>query len=185
MDDNTSSYLALNIRRLRSARQLSQQKLATLAGIPRPTLAHLESGSANPTLSVLMRLASALQVMIEELIIPPKASAKHFSAEDLPTRQRGLVSIRKLLPDPIRGFDIERILIPAGEYLTGIPQTRGSRRYVINETGSLQLSLSGETYSLEEGDVLTFRGDHAHTFHNPGTTPCVVHGVITLAPVPD
>ena len=72
MDDKTSSYLALNIRRLRSARQLSQQKLATLAGIPRPTLAHLESGSANPTLSVLMRLASALQVMIEELIIPQK-----------------------------------------------------------------------------------------------------------------
>ncbi|MEC8191146.1 MAG: helix-turn-helix transcriptional regulator, partial [Myxococcota bacterium] len=49
MIDDISSNLALNVRQLRSARQLSQVQLAQIAGIPRPTLAHLESGSANPT----------------------------------------------------------------------------------------------------------------------------------------
>ena len=43
-------------------------ELATLSGVPRPTIANLESGSANPTLGVLVRIASSLQVSIEQLI---------------------------------------------------------------------------------------------------------------------
>jgi transcriptional regulator with XRE-family HTH domain len=52
--------LADNIRRLREARNLSQQQIAKLSGIPRPTWASLETGSANPTLSVLSKAANAL-----------------------------------------------------------------------------------------------------------------------------
>jgi transcriptional regulator with XRE-family HTH domain len=44
--------LGSNVRRLREARGLSQQRIAQLSDIPRPTWASLESGAANPTLAV-------------------------------------------------------------------------------------------------------------------------------------
>jgi transcriptional regulator with XRE-family HTH domain len=182
---DASSNLALNVRQLRSARQLSQAELAKIAGIPRPTLAHLESGSANPTLSVLMRLASALQVLIEELVAPPRAQVRHFSADQLPQRQRGMVAVRKLLPEHIRGLDIERMALPAGSDFVGIPHIRGSRAYLICERGALRLTIGGEEFDMVEGDVLVFRGDQRHSYENPGTVTAVGYSVVTLAPVPD
>lgn len=185
MIDKTSSYLALNVREHRSSRQLSQAQLAKMAGIPRPTLAHLESGTANPTLSVLMRLASTLQVLIEELVAPPRATARHFCPEELPQRQRGSVTIRKLLPDPVRGLDIERIEIPAGAHLPGIPHARGTRKYVVCEMGSVDLSTPADTHRLETGDVLIFRGDQGHAYHNRGSHFAVMYAVVMTAPVPE
>jgi XRE family transcriptional regulator, regulator of sulfur utilization len=59
MDDpneRIGANLADNLRALREARGLSQQQIAEIAGVPRPTWAHLESGAANPTVAVLVRV---------------------------------------------------------------------------------------------------------------------------------
>ncbi len=54
-------HLADNIKALREARGLSQQQIAQIAGVPRATWTHLESGGANPTLAVLVKVANALE----------------------------------------------------------------------------------------------------------------------------
>lgn len=184
MIDQAASNLAANIKELRRSRRISQAQLSKIAGIPRPTLANLESGSSNPTLSVLMRLASALQVLIEELIVPPRASGRHYSASDLPSRSKDRVEVRKLLPDPIPGLDIERLLIPAGATMVGIPHTRGTREYLTCESGTVHLTASGEQWVLEPGDVLIFRGDQRHAYRNIGHSPAVAYSVVMLAPGP-
>ena len=89
--------LAANLRQLREARGLTQEQIAKLAGLPRATWGHLESGEANPTLSVLHRAALALQVPIEELTAegrrlldrPPQlaGSPRIFRGDDSATRQ--------------------------------------------------------------------------------------------------
>jgi len=182
--DNTSSNLATNIRQLRSARQLSQAQLAQIAGIPRPTLAHLESGSANPTLSVMMRLASALQVLIEELVAPPRDLVRHFSAGELRQRQRGTVSVRQILPEPIRGLSVERVEFPAGAHEAFLSHARGTHKYLSCECGTITLSTDGETVTLRSGDVAVFRGDQPHSCQNEGMEVAVCYGVVTSAPIP-
>ncbi len=183
--DNASANLARNLRDLRESRRLSQAQLSKLAGIPRPTLANMESGSANPTLSVVLRLANALQVLIEELIAPPRSTGRLYVAADLPTRQRGRVNIRKLLPDPMPGLDIERMQIPAGDHLVGIPHTRGTREYLTCETGQVVVTAPGNRWTLQAGDVLVFRGDQRHSYHNPGTASAVAYSVVSLSPAPN
>src|SRR6516165_6681906 len=106
MEPEVAARLASNVAQLREARGLTQQQIAKLAGVPRATWAHLESGTANPTLSVLHRAANALQISIEELISTPRAAVKHYAASTLTTKTRGPVTIRKLLPDPIPGMEI-------------------------------------------------------------------------------
>ena len=60
-----AARLAANLKQLREARGLTQDQMARLAGIPRATWGHLESGAANPTLQVLHKAALALQVPLE------------------------------------------------------------------------------------------------------------------------
>src|SRR5437588_9068898 len=99
--DALAGHLAANVRQLRDARGLTQQQMAKVSGLPRATWANLESGSANPTLAVLHRVAAALQVSIEELLGAPRASARFYPKGTLPERMRGDVAVRQLLPDPI------------------------------------------------------------------------------------
>ncbi len=180
--DNTSAHLARNIRQLRDGRGLSQQKLADLSGIPRATWANMESGSANPTLQVLTRVAATLRVSIEELLSPPRAQCRLHPAAALHSRSRGAVRIRDLLPDPLQGLQIERMAFPAGARFSGTPHTPGTREYLTCERGSLALRVGGEVYTLQTGDVLVFRGDQRHSYHNPTDAPAVGYAVVVLSP---
>lgn len=183
MADSTASHLAANIRQLREARGMTQEQMARLSDVPRPTWANLESGEANPTLSVLIKVANALQVPLEELIGPPRAVVKLYKSESLPTTQRGKVRIRRLLPETITGFEIDRMELPAGAYMTGIPHTLGAREYLTCETGTVELSVAETKWQLHPGDVVVFRGDQKHAYRNPGTHTAIAYSVIALTPM--
>ena len=66
-----SDLVAWNLRRLRVARELSQDALALEAGVDRTYVGRLERGIENPSVGVLDRLASALQVKLGELFVEP------------------------------------------------------------------------------------------------------------------
>jgi transcriptional regulator with XRE-family HTH domain len=176
-------HLADNIRAVREARGLSQQQIAAAAGIPRATWTHLESGAGNPTLAVLIKVANALHIRVDELLAAPRHNARHLRADQLPTRTKGDVTIRKLLPEPLPGLDIERMELPPGARMAGVPHTPGTREYLTCERGSVELAVSGERYSLAEGDVVTFRGDQRHGYHNPGRQTAIAYSVIAFSPV--
>lgn len=182
MPSDPAGMLATNVRMLREARGLTQAQVSKLAGLPRATWANLESGASNPTLSVLVRLAGALQVTLDELVAPPRATARHWRAAELTERRKGVVAIRKLLPDPLPGLDIERIELPAGAGFAGVPHTPGTREYLTCEIGSLELAVSGSKYRLAPGDVVVFRGDQSHGYKNPGKTVAVAFSAVVLAP---
>jgi transcriptional regulator with XRE-family HTH domain len=182
MDDPAlPARLASNVVQLREARGLTQQQMAKLAGVPRATWAHLESGTANPTLSVLHRAANALQVTLEELVSAPRSAAKHYPKDTLVVRQRGDVTIRKLLPDPIPGMEIDRMELPPGARMNGIPHTPGTTEYLTCEAGKILLVASGEQYTLAPGDVVVFRGDQRHSYTNAGDRTAVGYSVVLLA----
>jgi len=144
--------LAANLRQLRESRGLTQEQIAKLAGMPRATWSHLESGEANPTLSVLHRAALALQVPIEELTSTPRASGRLYRRDSLPTRKQGDVLLRKLLPDRIPGVLIDRMELPPRGRMTGVPHMPGTREYLTCETGEIVLAVGGEQWRLAPGD---------------------------------
>lgn len=180
-DEELAGWLARNIKALREARGATQAQLAKLAGVPRATWANLESGASNPTLGVLHRVASALQVSLEELVARPRANAQHYPRESLVVRTRGPGFVRKLLPDPLPGMEFDRMELPPGARLTGVPHTPGTREYLVCEAGRMALVASGERFVLETGDVVVFRGDQKHSYENVGTKVAVGYSVVLLA----
>ena len=181
--DAAGRNLAANLRRLREARGLSQQQVARLSGLPRPTWASLESGSANPTLAVLSRVVAALQVSIEELIGPPRTAARLFPAGAVPGKRRQGATTRPLVPEPISGLDISRMELVPGGTLVGIPHTPGTREYLTCENGRLELVASGERWQLGVGDCVVFRGDQPHSYRNlDARRRAVAISVVCFAP---
>lgn len=159
--------LAENVRRLRESRSLSQQAIAKLSNIPRPTWASLESGAANPTLSVLVKAASALNVSIEELIGTPRGDFALIPAASVHERKRQGVKLRPLVPDPLPGLEFTRMEIEPGGRMVGVPHTPGTREYLTCESGSVELVAAGNHHVLGPGDMLMFRGDQRHSYVNP------------------
>ena len=182
MSDGVSTNLGSNVRNLRLARALTQGQLSKLAGVPRATWANLESGASNPTISVLVKVSAALQVSVEELISPPKASCRLFPRDALPTRTRGNVRVRKLLPDPIPGLEIERLELPPRARMAGVPHRAGTREYLTCESGEIVLTAGGERWVLTPGDVIVFRGDQAHGYANELARASVGYSVVAIAP---
>jgi transcriptional regulator with XRE-family HTH domain len=64
-----------NLRRLRVARDVSQERLAFDSGVDRSYLGGLERGEENPTVEVLERLADTLGIKLAELFEEPAEGA--------------------------------------------------------------------------------------------------------------
>jgi len=62
------SNISKNLRKLRGAKRLSQEKLARLADVANNTIIKIEGGkNDNPTLDTLKKIAKALNISIDEL----------------------------------------------------------------------------------------------------------------------
>lgn len=59
--------IAANVRRIRVALGISQERLAFDAGVDRSYLGGMERGEANPTVEILERIAVTLDVPLSEL----------------------------------------------------------------------------------------------------------------------
>lgn len=161
-----AANLASNVRRLRAERDLSQQRMAEISGVPRPTWASLETGAANPTLAILSKVAAALQVSIEELITAPLNDVQLIPASQVRARKKQGAILRPLLPVELPGFEISRLELAPDGHMVGVPHTSGTREYLNCETGSVKLVANGEHWVLTAGDMLVFRGDQRHSYHN-------------------
>ena len=69
------AIIGWNLRRLRVARGLSQERLALASGIDRAYVGRVERGSENVTITTLEAMAGALIVPVADLLTAPPAGA--------------------------------------------------------------------------------------------------------------
>ena len=162
-----ASHLARNLASLRHTRSLTQDALAKAAAVPRSTIANLESGAGNPSLVVLVKVAAALGVPIDELLASPRALVRRWPASEVATRQKGRgVSIRELVPEPVPDEMMEVMDFEPGAVMGGTPHLPGTREFFTCLDGRVNLMVAGTRYELGEGDVLAFPGNQPHSYQN-------------------
>ena len=158
--------------------------MAAWPGIPRATWANLESGAANPTLAVLIKVAHALQVRLEELIEPPRRTGRLYAPPSCPRAARRRSRCASCCPRPSPAWRSSAWSCRRGAAMAGVPHTPGTREYLTCERGQIELSAGGESFALEPGDVVVFRGDQrARLPQHGGHAPTIAYSVIAFAPV--
>ena len=66
------AVLSHNIKTLRKARGLAQERLGLESGVDRTLVSKIERQIANPSLEILSKIASPLQVSVVELLTKTK-----------------------------------------------------------------------------------------------------------------
>ena len=161
-------HLAHNLSNLRHARGLTQDALAAAAALPRSTIANLESGDANPSLAVLVKVAGALGAPIDELLAAPRAQVRRWPAEDVGRRQRGRgVTERPLVPEPVPDEMMSVMDFAPGAMMGGTPHLPGTREFFTCLDGRVAIHVAGDRHELAAGDVLAFPGNVPHSYQNP------------------
>jgi transcriptional regulator with XRE-family HTH domain len=180
--ERIASHLARNLSSLRHARGLTQATLAKAAGLPRSTIANLESGGGNPSLAVLVKVAAQLRVPIDELLASPRAKVRKWGAAELPSSAHGRgVTQRPLVPEPVPEEMLVRMEFAPGAVMAGTPHLSGTREYFSCLQGAVTIFVVGDRYDLAEGDVLAFPGNVPHSYRNPGTAASMGISVVIFA----
>jgi len=69
MSNNPKSKIGKNLKKIRQEKSISQDRLSKLADLSLNTVVTVESGAnPNPTIETLTKIASALNVRVDDLI---------------------------------------------------------------------------------------------------------------------
>ncbi len=171
MDDDLNEALTTVGSRLRALRQERAATLADLSaatGISVSTLSRLESGTRRPTLELLLPLARAHGVTLDELVDAPPTGdprvhlrpIKHHGATVLPLTRRagGIQAYKHVRPASSRRAEPELQTHEGYEWL-----------YVLN--GRLRLVLAEHDLVLSPGEAAEFDTRTPHWFGAAGAEP--------------
>ncbi|OZD66278.1 helix-turn-helix domain-containing protein [Rhodococcoides fascians] len=161
-EDDVGSVIAgvgPRLRKVRSERGTTLSALADTTGISVSTLSRLESGSRKPSLELLLPIARAHQIPLDELISPPPVEdprikstpvrREHVTIHPL-TRRPGGMQAYKLVVDPVRTEPSPRVH-EGYEWL-----------YVLN--GRLRLVLGEHDIVMKPGEAAEFDTRVPHWF---------------------
>ena len=65
---NESAKLGKNLKRIRTARGISQGEIGRILGVDKGFVSNIENGKTNPTLATIAKLAKAIGVSTDELL---------------------------------------------------------------------------------------------------------------------
>ena len=174
-----------NLRKLRTQRGLSLERLSKLSGVSRAMLGQIELAQSAPTINVVWKIARALEVPFSALIavapsggtrVMPGAQAKRLTSHD------GKFVSRALFPfDQPRKAEFYELRLAARGVEKADSHAAGTVENLIVTQGALELDVSGEHHRLGAGDAIIFEADVPHTYSNPGTVETVMYLVMTYA----
>ena len=169
--DDVLEAVGPRLRALRGEHDLTLSAVSRSTGISVSTLSRLESGQRKPTLELLLPLARAYQVALDELVdTPPTADPRvrqspfeHEGVTMVPlTRQSGgLQAYKQTFPPRSRMGDLEQKTHAGYEWL-----------YVLS--GRLRLLLGARDFVLAAGEVVEIDTRVPHAFANPFPEPAEV-----------
>ncbi|MFG1678171.1 helix-turn-helix domain-containing protein [Micromonospora sp. NPDC049282] len=163
MDDDLDQALDAvgpRLRALRRERETTLADLSAATGISVSTLSRLESGGRRPTLELLLPLAKAHGVTLDELVGAPPTGDPRIHLR--PVAAFGMT----MLPLTRRpgGIQAYKLIIPAGGRAEPEPKTHEGYEWVYVLNGRLRLVLGEHDLVLAPGEAAEFDTRVPHWF---------------------
>ncbi|MET1074533.1 MAG: XRE family transcriptional regulator [Umezawaea sp.] len=173
MDDDLSSVLTAvgpRLRALRRQRETTLTDLSAATGISVSTLSRLESGQRKPTLELLLPLARAYGVQIDELVGAPATGDPRVHLRPV---QRGDLTMVPLTRRA-GGVQAYKLIVPSRG--AGVPETKTHEGYewIYVLSGRLRLVLGDRDMVLTPGEAAEFDTRVPHWFGSADATPVEV-----------
>jgi len=183
--NDLTPVLGANLRRLRMRRGLSLEKLSKLSGVSRAMLGQIELGQSAPTVNVLWKISTALEVPFSALITSRPTASFHVLRADQAKRlasSDGSFVSRALFPfdEPRRVEFYELRLAPGGMERADAHPPGTVENLVVNR-GTIEIESGGGVHALSPGDAVVFEADAPHSYRNAGDVEAIMYLVMTYA----
>ena len=174
-----------NLRRLRTKRGLSLERLSQVSGVSRAMLGQIELGQSAPTINILWKIARALEVTFSALISSRTQSGalvlRADQAKILTSKDRSFSS-RALFPfDEPRRVEFYELRLSVGGVEDADAHAPGTSENLVVTQGTVEIDVAGETHRLNTGDSITFEADAVHAYRNAGKGDAVMYLVMVYA----
>jgi transcriptional regulator with XRE-family HTH domain len=156
------------LRALRRERELTLVDISAVAGISVSTLSRLESGARRPTLELLLPLARAYRVTLDELVDAPPTGDPRIHVR--PIRRNGMTMLA--LTRRAGGIQAYKIVISGvSRRKRPDPQTHEGYEWLYVLNGRLRLVLGEQDLVLAPGEAAEFDTRVPHWFGAAGPEP--------------
>jgi len=180
-----ATVVSQNLKKLRTRRGFSLEALAKLAGVSRAMLSQIEMGRSVPTISLLWRVARALDVPFAALtsggdlngtILMPGEKAKTLSSAG------GEFTSRALFPfGAERRVEFYKLTLAGNCIEMADPHPPGTIENLFVASGQVEITAADVTYVLKPEDAILFEADVPHIYRNLGAQTAVMFLVMTYA----
>lgn len=168
---NINSAVSQNIKQIREQKKLTLDAAAAATGVSRSMLAQIEKGDANPTISVLWKIANGYKVSFTSLLEhapEPATILRHDAVQPIVADDGKYINYPAFAFDEQRSFETYRIVIAPEGSLQAEPHLAGTEEYVTVFTGSVIIEAADKKFTLSPGDSIRFMADTFHSYKNLG-----------------
>lgn len=177
-EEDASKQIGANVKQYRISKGMSIEAFANQIGVSKLTLIKIEQGEANPTLSVIWKIANGLNISVSALLSMESDVSVVRKADGLKLKSADEIFVAEPLFRS-HGFELYRgYLKPNSEYISEAHQ-QGVIEFVTVMSGQLVMNVNGDPHHLYEHDSIRFKGDLPHTYSNPTSDLTVLHFVIS------
>jgi transcriptional regulator with XRE-family HTH domain len=164
--DDVLADVGPRLRRIRKEREVALAELSEATGISVSTLSRLESGLRRPGLELLLPIAQAHQVPLDELVGAPPVGDPRVRAKPLVRHGRTYVPLTRQ-PGGLQAF---KILVPRGQ-TDPDPRSHEGYEWLYVLAGRLRLVLGEHDVLLAPGEAAEFDTRVPHWFGSTGEGP--------------
>lgn len=181
-DASAALELGKRIREVRQQKAMTLRETAEAADVSESFLSQVERGLANPSVASLRRIADAMNERVASFFVGDAPTGMLVRAKD---RRRlvhpmGMLEDYLLTPPTARRLQIIYCVVGPGEGSGQEQYTHvADEECVVVLSGSLEVSIAAETYTLGSGDSLLLDPKNPHSFYNPGREPATMFWVQT------
>ena len=185
LDFGRTAGLGLNLRRVRTEKGLTLDRLASLSELTRGYISLVERGLKVPSIAALLRLAKALDISVAYLFDPTSAQAPRYTIYRqreqgaLQTRD-GTFGLSALAAGRTRKMMEPFLLTPPHKSAARASHAGEEMLFVVS--GKIVIKLDGEDIAMDKGDCLYFAGETPHEVRSVGRQKAEVLVVVALAP---
>lgn len=172
-----------NLKNIRHNRKLSLDKLAIRCGVSRAMLSQIEQGKSAPTISVLWKIASGLNVPFSDLIkdkVREGIQLLRYENTKVLFSNTKVFSTRALFPfTGHKKTEFYELILKPGGHEVAEPHPPGTTENIVVVSGRLRLRVGDEVQELAPKDAIYFNADVPHEYSNPTDEEALMYLVMT------
>ena len=175
MDDASDGITAAlddvgpRLRRLRGQRGITLTALADATGISKSTLSRLENGQRKATLELLLQLASAYHVPLDDLVGAPEVGDPRIRLKAYTKSGRTVIPLTR----HAGGVQAWKIIIPPSN-TKPVLKTHEGYEWLYVLSGQMRLILGDRDWVVSAGEVVDFDTRVPHWFGSAGAQPAEI-----------